>query len=92
MSDSNAMPFVYFQVGPLAKNTSVGCLGSIFGDIIFSWKHAVFIMERVFKLAGKTYYSNASFLVGTGLSALAFTSKLPVNIWKHMFLKGSNDR
>ena len=29
-------------------------------------------MERVFKLA--------SFLVGTGLSALAFTSKLPVNI------------
>ena len=36
MSDSNAMPFVYFQVGPLAKNTSVGCLGSIFGDIIFS--------------------------------------------------------
>ena len=49
-------------------------------------------MERVFKLAGKTHYSNASFLVGTGLSALAFTSKLPVNIWKHMFLKGSNDR
>ena len=37
-------------------------------------------MERVFKLAGKTDYSNASFLVGTGLSALAFTSKLPVNI------------
>ena len=39
-------------------------------------------MERVFKLAGKTHYSNASFLVGTGfkLSALAFTSKLPVNI------------
>ena len=37
-------------------------------------------MERVFKLAGKTLYSNASFLVGTGLSALAFTSKLPVNI------------
>ena len=33
-------------------------------------------MERVFKLAGKTHYSNASFLVGTGLSALAFTSKL----------------
>ena len=25
-------------------------------------------------------FSNASFLVGTGLSALAFTSKLPVNI------------
>ena len=49
------------------------------------------IMERVFKLAGKTHYSNASFLVGTGLSALAFTSKLPVNIWKHMFLKGSNE-
>ena len=46
-------------------------------------------MERVFELAGKTHYSNASFLVGTGLSALAFTSKLPVNIWKHMFLKGS---
>ena len=45
MSDSNAMPFVYFQVGPLAKNTIVGCLGSIFGDIIFSLKHAVFIME-----------------------------------------------
>ena len=37
-------------------------------------------MERVFKLAGKTHYSNASFLVGTGLSELAFTSKLPVNI------------
>ena len=37
-------------------------------------------MERVFKLAGKTHYSNASFLVGTDLSALAFTSKLPVNI------------
>ena len=36
MSDSNAMPFIYFQVGPLAKNTSVGCLGSIFEDIIFS--------------------------------------------------------
>ena len=35
-------------------------------------------MERLFKLAGKTHYSNASFLVG--LSALAFTSKLPVNI------------
>ena len=34
----------------------------------------------VFKLAGKTHYSNASFLVGTGLSALAFASKLPVNI------------
>ena len=34
-------------------------------------------MERVFKLAGKTHYSNASFLVGTGLSALAFTSKTP---------------
>ena len=32
-------------------------------------------MERVFKLAGKTHYSNASFLVGTGLSALV----LPVN-------------
>ena len=46
MSDSNAMPFVYFGgIGPLAKNTSVGCLGSIFGDIIFSWKHVVFIME-----------------------------------------------
>ena len=44
-------------------------------------------MERVFKLAGKSII-----LVGTGLSALAFTSKLPVNIWKHMFLKGSNDR
>ena len=29
-------------------------------------------MERVFKLAGKTHYSNASFLVGTGLSALGF--------------------
>ena len=27
-------------------------------------------MERVFKLAGKTHYSNASFLVGTGLSGL----------------------
>ena len=37
-------------------------------------------MERVFKLAGKTHYSNASFLVGTGLLALAFTSKLPMNI------------
>ena len=45
MSDSNAMPFVYFQGGPLAKTTSVGYLGSIFGDIIFSSKHAVFIME-----------------------------------------------
>ena len=32
-------------------------------------------MERVFKLAGKTHYSNASFLVGTGLSALAFTPR-----------------
>ena len=37
-------------------------------------------MERVFKLAGKTHYSNALFLVTTGLSALAFTSKLPGNI------------
>ena len=37
-------------------------------------------MERMFKLAGKTHYSNASFLVGTDFSALAFTSKLPVNI------------
>ena len=34
-------------------------------------------MERVFKLAGKTHYSNVSFQVGsiisTGLSALVFT-------------------
>ena len=80
MSDSNAMPFTYFQVGPLAKNTSVGCLGSIFGDIIFSCSLWRGIKGRVFKLAGKTHYSNASSLVGTGLSALAFTSKLPVNI------------
>ena len=29
-------------------------------------------MERVNKLAGKTHYYNASFLAGTGLSALAF--------------------
>ena len=37
MSDSNAMPFVYFQgIGPLAKNNSVGCSVSIFGDIIFA--------------------------------------------------------
>ena len=43
-------------------------------------------MERVFKLAGKTHYSNVSFRVGsnisTGLSnwflpVLAFTGKLP---------------
>ena len=33
-------------------------------------------MERVFI----PIMTNASFLVGTGLSALAFISKLPVNI------------
>ena len=46
----------------------------------------MFIMERVFKLAGKTHYSDVSFLVSsiisTGLLALvlqvlAFTGKLP---------------
>ena len=37
-------------------------------------------MERVFKLEGKTHYSNASFLVGTGLSALVYRYRLlPVN-------------
>ena len=34
----------------------------------------VFARSRVFKLAGKTHYSNVSFRVGTGLSALVFTS------------------
>ena len=38
----------------------------------------VFARSRVFKLTGKTHYSNVSFRVGsiisTGLSALAFTS------------------
>ena len=29
-------------------------------------------MERVFKLAGKTHYSNASFLVGTGFIGTGF--------------------
>ena len=37
--------------------------------------------KGVFKLAGKTHYSDVSFRVGsiirTGLSALAFTGKLP---------------
>ena len=42
----------------------------------------MFIMERVFKLAGKMHYSNVSFRVGriissTGLLALVFTGKLP---------------
>ena len=37
-------------------------------------------MERVFNLRVKRIIPIASFLVGTGLSALAFTSKLPVNI------------
>ena len=63
-------------------------------------------MERVFKLAGKTHYSNLSFrvgsIIGTGLSALvftsspvlAFTSKLPYSgsYLKTRFSQGSNDR
>ena len=37
-------------------------------------------MKRVFKLAGKTHYSNASFRVGTGLSTLVYRYwLLPVN-------------
>ena len=84
---------IRFILMPLAKNTSVACLGCIFwglfGGIIFIWKHALFIIERVFELAGKTHYSNLSIRVGsiisTGLSALvfsgspvlAFTDKLP---------------
>ena len=43
----------------------------------FNWT-LVFARSRVFKLAGKTHYSNVSFRIGsiisTGLSALAFTS------------------
>ena len=38
-------------------------------------------MEKVFKLASKTHYSNVSFqvrnIISTGLSVLAFTGKLP---------------
>ena len=56
----------------------------------------------MFKLAGKTHYSNVSFWVGSSLSALAFTSspvlaftgKLPCSgsyLKNTCFPKGSND-
>ena len=67
----------------------------------------VFARSRVFKLAGKTHYSNVSFRVGSIGSVLVYRHwflpvvrywLLPVNsptaghIWKHVFPKGSNDR
>ena len=74
---------IRFIFMPLAKNTSVACLGSIFGtfgDIIFAWKYAVFIMERLFKLAGKKHYSNVSFRVG---SIISYQTVL---VYRHWFL------
>ena len=67
----------------------------------------VFARSRVFKLAGKTHYTNVSFRVGSIGSVLVYRHwflpvvrywLLPVNsptagqIWKHVFPKGSNDR
>ena len=55
-------------------------------------------MERVFKLAGKTHYSNVSYyqywFIGTGCFCywlLPVNSPIAVHIWKHVFPKGSND-
>ena len=53
---------------PVPHEPSVILLGSIFGDIIFVCKHAVFITERVFEIAGKTHYSNVSFWVSSIIS------------------------